>query len=85
MASSDTPCHCEEKQQVLPHDSDLNPFNPHLHDTVVPGAFDICTSALETNTSPKIGHDNLHCVNPTGNMKSMPFRLVQKRMVKMST
>jgi len=65
MACSDTSC-CEEKQRVLPHNSDLNLFNPQLHDTVAPGALDTCTSALKMNESQEIDHDDLHCVDPTG-------------------
>ena len=66
MACWDTPCRCEEKQQLLPHTSHLNPSNSQLHDTLVPGGFDTCTRALETNEFREIDHDNLHCVDPTG-------------------
>src|SRR6267154_5496919 len=65
MACSDTQCHCEEKCHVLP---DLNPFNPQLHETIVPGTFDTCTSALEANGFHEIDHDNLHCINPPGSL-----------------
>ena len=63
MACWNTPCRCEEKQQLLPHTSHLNPSNPQLHDTLV---LDTCTKALETNEFRGIDHDNLHCVDPTG-------------------
>lgn len=60
-ACSDPLCHCEEKQQVLPH-------NPQLHDTAVPGTFNTCTSTLKTNECHKIDCDNLHCVDQTGSL-----------------
>ena len=62
----DTPCHCEEKQELLPHDSHLNSFNPQLHDTLGPGTFETCTSALETSGFHSIDHDNLRHVDPAG-------------------
>ena len=68
MACPDALCHCEEKQQGLPDNLDLNPLNLELHDAVVPGTFNTSTSALETNGSCKIDHGNLYCVDPTGSM-----------------
>ena len=62
----DTPCRCEEKQQLLPHTSHLNPSNPQLHDTLVPGGFNTCTRALKTNKFREIDHNNLRSVHPTG-------------------